>query len=203
MRSDESHEGLHKKNPAALAHRGVFNQQMLSWRLPAATAAATTTTARATAAAAATATTLALLRFIDAQRTATHVLAIQGLDGALCIGTGHFDEAKATGTTSVAVVDQRYRLHGTVRFEQSANILFSCIERQIANVDFRHKRQALSEKSLERGRRTGRTNTARPGYKRAPPPALLCPHSVPDWSQAYVRGLVGFFRSWPKHVGRQ
>ena len=89
---------------------------------------------RSTTAAAA----LALLRFIDAQRTATHVLAIQGLDRALCVCARHFDEAEAARAARFAIVDQRHGLHLPVLLEQRTDVLLSSGKRQISNVDFRH-----------------------------------------------------------------
>jgi hypothetical protein len=108
-----------------------------------ATAATTTTAATPTrtAAAATTATALAFLRFIDTQRAPTHVLAVQGLDGALSIAARHFDEAEAARTAGFAIVDQRNGLHCTVLFEERPDVAFGSIERQIPNIDFRHKQQ--------------------------------------------------------------
>jgi hypothetical protein len=87
--------------------------------LPATAATATATTAARTAAttAAATAATLAFLRFIDTQWATTHILAVQGLDGALRIAARHFHEAKAARTAGFAIVDQRNGLHCAVLFE--------------------------------------------------------------------------------------
>ncbi len=128
---------MKRKTPRHLRTAG-FDQLVLKLRLPAATTAATATAAGTTAATAAAA--LTFLCFIDAQRTTAHVLAIEGLDGALCFGARHFDEAEAARTAGFAIVDERHGLDGTVFFEQRTHILFCRGERQIANVDFRHKR---------------------------------------------------------------
>jgi hypothetical protein len=111
--------------------------------LPATAATATATTAARTAAttAAATAATLAFLRFIDTQGATTHILAVQGLDGALRIAARHFHEAKAARTAGFAIVDQRNGLHCAVLFEERPYVAFGSVERQIPNIDFRHKSQ--------------------------------------------------------------
>jgi hypothetical protein len=135
---------LPKKTPRHFRTAGLFIICIdSSDRLPAtATTAAATTTARtartAATAAATTTATLTFLRFIDAQRTTTHVLAIQGLDGALCIGAGHLDKAKATRTTRFAIVDQRDGLDSAVLFEQLTDLSFVGRKRQVTHIDFRH-----------------------------------------------------------------
>jgi hypothetical protein len=132
-----------KKNPAALAHRGVFHHLLgvNSDRLPA-TAAATAAarSARTTAAAATTAATAALtfLSFVNTQRTTAHILAVQGLDGALRIGARHLDKAKATRTTRFAIVNQRDGFNSAVLFEQLADLCFVSRKRQVTHIDFRH-----------------------------------------------------------------
>src|SRR6186713_2102706 len=67
--------------------------------LEAAAAAAATTTEVATRGAA-----LALLGFIDLQRTTAHVFAIERLHGAGGIGIGHFDETEAARAAGLAIV---------------------------------------------------------------------------------------------------
>ena len=124
--------------------------------LPATAAAATAARTATTAAAA-----LTLLRFVDAQRTTAHVLAVQGLDGTLCVGARHFDEAEAARTAGFTIVDQRDLLHRTVRFEQRANIMFSCGKRQVANIDFRHTDKLSLKKPRARSARTRTSQTLR------------------------------------------
>jgi hypothetical protein len=112
--------------------------------LPATAATATATAAARTAATAAAATaaaTLAFLRFIDTQGATTHILAVQGLDGALRIAARHFHEAKAARTAGFAIVDQRNGLHCAVLLEERPYVAFGSVERQIPNIDFRHKSQ--------------------------------------------------------------
>jgi hypothetical protein len=111
--------------------------------LPATAATATATAAARTAAtaAAATAAALAFLRFIDTQGATTHILAVQGLDGALRIAARHFHEAKAARTAGFAIVDQRNGLHCAVLLEERPYVAFGSVERQIPNIDFRHKSQ--------------------------------------------------------------
>ncbi|HMD30096.1 MAG TPA: hypothetical protein VKH13_16130 [Steroidobacteraceae bacterium] len=65
-------------------------------------------------------------------------MAIQRLHSARSVCASHFDEAKATGTTGVAIIDQRHRLYRTMFFEQCAHCGFVHREREIANIHFRH-----------------------------------------------------------------
>jgi hypothetical protein len=125
-----------KKNPAALARRGAFFS-VFDRYLPAAAATATTTATARTAATTAAAA-LAFLRFVDAKRSTSHILTVQGLNRTLCISTRHFNEPKAARTASFAIVDQRNRLHCAVLLEQLANLSFVCGERQVTYIDLRH-----------------------------------------------------------------
>lgn len=109
--------------------------------LPApATAATAATTGTASA-------TLSLLRFIYAQGATAHVLAVQGLDGPLRIGTRHFHEPEATGTTGLAVVDQCDGLHRAMLLEQLTHLGLVRRKRQITYVDLCHDNINLSEKA--------------------------------------------------------
>jgi hypothetical protein len=129
-----------KKNPAALSHRGVLQNDVSSAVLPATATTSATAAARAATTAAA-ASALTLLRFIDAQRPAPHVLPVQGLDGSLCVRARHFDEAEAAWAARLTIVDQRNRLHGAMLFEQRAHVVLGRRKREIANIDFRHNEQ--------------------------------------------------------------
>src|SRR5690606_5075392 len=111
----------------------------------AATAAAVTTaaTAAAAAAAVAAATTAAaaaglVLRLIHAQRTTAEILAIDGLDRTRGIGAAHLDETGATGAAGLAIVGKGHRLHGAVRCEQRADLVFGSSERQVADINLGH-----------------------------------------------------------------
>jgi hypothetical protein len=88
-----------------------------------------------------------VLRFVDLERTATHVLTIQVLNGARSIRTGHFDEAEATRTAGIAIVDQGNRLDRAMLFEQRANGGFVSREGKVAYVNLTH------EKNLTNGLR--------------------------------------------------
>src|SRR5512138_1210684 len=105
-----------------------------------AAATATTTAAVAATAAATTAATAAglVLRFVDLQRPATHVLAIQVLDRPGRIGAGHFDEAEPTGTAGLTIVDQADRLDGAVLLEQRAHRGFIGAKGQVAHINLAH-----------------------------------------------------------------
>src|SRR4051812_43498853 len=84
-----------------------------------------------------------VLRLVDLERTAVEFLAVQRLHRARRIGVGHLDEAEATRTTRLAIVDQRNLLHRAMRSEEGSNRVFGRGERKISNIKFCH------EKSLE------------------------------------------------------
>src|SRR5580698_9967252 len=94
--------------------------------LVAATAATTTATAATTAA-------LTRLGLVDLKAATLKVGAVQRRHGAGGIGIGHFHEAEATGTTGLAIGDQRDLLDRTMLLEQGADRLFSCGEGKISN----------------------------------------------------------------------
>src|ERR1700716_921656 len=52
-----------------------------------------------------------LLRFVDAQRPATHLEAVQRLDRAQCLVLRHVDECEAARLAGFPVVDELYRFH--------------------------------------------------------------------------------------------
>ena len=106
-------------------------------RLPAsaaATATASTAAGAATTAAATTAATLTLLRFVDAQGTASHVLTVQRLDGTLCVRTRHFHEAEAAGAAGFAIVQDGDVGDGAMFREEIAKIIFSGLKGEITYV---------------------------------------------------------------------
>jgi hypothetical protein len=110
-------------------------------RLPAATAATTTaaaTTATAAGTTATAATSRTLLRFVNTERTAAHVFAIQCLNSTSRIGTRHFHKAKTTRAAGFAIIDERNRFHSTVSFEQATYCCLVCRKRQITNIDLSH-----------------------------------------------------------------
>ena len=84
-------------------------------------------------------TWLALACFVHAQRTSSHLKPVHVLDGGLRIRRRHLDEAEATWAAGFAIVHQFYRLYRAVFFEQTANVCFGGAERQVANVDRRHR----------------------------------------------------------------
>jgi hypothetical protein len=74
--------------------------------------AATTTTAARTSTAATSAGLV--LGFVDAQLTATHIVTIQALNGAGCIGLAHFNEPESAGTSGLTIGRQRHGLDSPV-----------------------------------------------------------------------------------------
>src|SRR5689334_14499768 len=79
---------------------------------------------------------LALLGFIDLQRTTAEILAIERLHGAGGIGIRHFDEAEAARAAGFAIVHQGHLVDGAVGGEEGAHLIFGGSERQISNVKF-------------------------------------------------------------------
>jgi len=74
-------------------------------------------------------------------------VAIQGLHGTRRIGAGHFNEAETTGTTGIAIIDQRYRLHSAMLFKQGAHRSLVHREGEIANIHFRHVKNTYCKRN--------------------------------------------------------
>jgi len=101
----------------------------------AATAAAATESATATTAAAATRAVFARLGFIDGQRAAVVLLAIEARNRGLRLFVGaHLHESKALTAARVAVRNDFRRLHASVRREQLFQIRARCVVAQITYV---------------------------------------------------------------------
>src|ERR1043165_6105221 len=118
-------------DPKKTAPEGAVDRMRSIFGRSVTAAAATTTTEVATRGA-----TIALLGFIDLQRTTAEVLAIESLHGARGIGARHFDEAEATGASGFAIVHQRHLFNGAMGGEVGTHLVFGGIERQISNVKF-------------------------------------------------------------------
>jgi hypothetical protein len=127
----------------------ALDQTINGSNLPAIAATTTTATAAATVtttstAATATRTSAAasaglVLSFVDAELAATHIVTVQALNGAGCIGLAHFNEPETTRASRFAIGRQRHGLDGPMLREQCANVRLAGAERQIAYIDFRHK----------------------------------------------------------------
>ena len=91
-------------------------------------------------AAAAAPATSPILRLVDLELPAVEVLAIQSLHRARGVGIGHLDEAEATGTTGVAIGDEREPLDGSMRCEQGTQGVFRRAEGEISDVELGHFR---------------------------------------------------------------
>ena len=125
----------------------AFDQTINESNLPAIAAttatatAAVATTAAATAARTSAAATSAglVLSFVDAQLPTTHIVAVQALNGAGCIGLAHFNEPESAGASRLTIGRQRHGLDGPVLREQCAYVRLAGAKRQIAYIDFGHK----------------------------------------------------------------
>src|SRR5690349_4188206 len=123
------------------APEGAAQYRLLRGLEAAAATAAATTTEVATRGAA-----LALLGFIDLQRTTTEVFAIERLHGAGGIGIRHFDETETARAAGLAIVHERHLVDGAVGCKEGAHLIFGGRERQISNVKFRH---GITHKNIE------------------------------------------------------
>jgi hypothetical protein len=97
---------------------------------------------------------LPLLRFADAKAAASHILAIEAIDGSLAeFSGGKGDKGKSAGTTSLAVHGDVEVDNGTeVRKKRTNFVLVGC-EGQIAHVEFHLNIQELRTDKLNAGRR--------------------------------------------------
>jgi hypothetical protein len=87
----------------------------------------------------------ALLCFVDAQRPAIHLEAVQGLDGRLRFGLGHVDESETARFAGFPVVDEFHRFHFTVTLKQGLYVLFGGVEGQVAYVNRRRPELSLGK----------------------------------------------------------
>src|SRR6267378_2383288 len=87
----------------------------------------------------------ALLCFVDAQRPAVHLKAVQGLDRGLRLGLGHVDESETTRFAGFPVVDELHGFHFAVTFKQGLHVLLGGVEGQIAHVNRRHQEVSLAK----------------------------------------------------------
>jgi hypothetical protein len=100
-------------------------------------AAATTTEATTAAATATTAAALALLRLVDAQRSAVELLAIHVLDRSLSFGIrAHLDEGEAARAARLAIAGHQDALDGpAIGRERVAQGVFSGFEIEVSDVE--------------------------------------------------------------------
>jgi hypothetical protein len=107
---------------------------------PLITAAATTSVATAAtttpiAAAAAPTAVLTWLRLVDCQAASAMLLVVKSVNGRERIGVGrHFDKAKATTSTRLAILDHLGTSHLAKRREQVFQIGIRDREREIADI---------------------------------------------------------------------
>lgn len=170
-----------KEPPRHLAAAGRYpsvHQQELP-AAAAATAAATATAVTATAAAAAAATAArTVLGLVDAEGAAAQFLAVEGLDHRLQGVIVDFDEAEATGTARLAVIDQRHRVNGAMLAEQLGNLVLSRAEGQVAHVQFLHGRLSKCRLSgLQARRAAGHFRRDPLRFHGARPCRTVCPRA--------------------------
>jgi hypothetical protein len=76
---------------------------------------------------------LALLGFVDLERAALEVGAVERLHGATGIRIRHFDEAEASQAAGLAVGDQGNLIDSTVLREKSTDAIIGSREGKISN----------------------------------------------------------------------
>jgi hypothetical protein len=135
-------ELLEVRLPAAAATAAAAAAEATATAAAATTAAAAeaattaTTTAEATATATTTATILAGASLVHGEVATIDALAMEGLDCRPRLAViVHLDEAKATGTTGLAVHDDGCGSNLAVGLKDLAKALFGRAEREITNVE--------------------------------------------------------------------
>ena len=93
--------------------------------------------ARALPEAAAATAVLAGTGLVHLQGAATHLRAVEGLDGSLGVLGGHLDETEAAGAAGLAIVDQADALDLAVGGEEVAQLVLGGGVGQITDVDLR------------------------------------------------------------------
>src|SRR5262245_51229210 len=68
------------------------------------------------------------LCFIDAQRAAIHLKAVQRLDGALRFVLRHVDKTEAARLSGLTVIDELDRIHLAVTLEEAPDVLLCRVE---------------------------------------------------------------------------
>lgn len=100
-----------------------------------ATTTAVVTATVSAASAAATATLFARLGFVDRQRATIHVLAVELGDGLLgLLVRAHLDKREPAGLAGEPIEDQITARHGADLGEQSLEVSFCRLVREIADV---------------------------------------------------------------------
>jgi hypothetical protein len=108
-------------------------------RLPATVASAATTTTAAVATTAATGAILFRLGFIDIQRPAIQVAAVQTGDGILSLTVvAHFHESKTTGPSGVPIGNEVNTVNRTERFKHRSDGAFSSVKTEISYENILH-----------------------------------------------------------------
>src|SRR5690606_3427599 len=78
---------------------------------------------------------LAILSLVDTQRSSAKRLAVQVLNRARGVRTGHLDKSEASRLAGVTVGDQTDRFNGSVFREQLADVALTGGERQVSYID--------------------------------------------------------------------
>jgi len=77
--------------------------------------------------------------FIDVQRSAIEISAIQGVDGAVPFSiAAHFDKCEAAGLAGIAVRNNVDTIDGSVRFKHGTECFFGCAEAEISYENIFH-----------------------------------------------------------------
>ena len=131
-RSAEIEKGQHPEDAALLL---VSNSDSRLVAIVAALTAKTTTAAAFAAATAAAAESTVFFRtgFVDIQRTAVKLPAVQLGNRPVAFGIiCHFDEPETAGLSGVPVGHHTHAINGTVRFKHGANRIFGSTKAEIS-----------------------------------------------------------------------
>jgi hypothetical protein len=130
--------------------------------------------AAATAAASATTTTASAERplgfgtgFVDVQRSAIQLPAIEFRDGAICIGIGaHLDKSETSRLSSVSISNDADALHCAISFKERPDCVLSSSKIEVSYENILHLLFPFDLRLVNRGRfergRTGRTKAKMP-----------------------------------------
>jgi hypothetical protein len=109
-------------------------------------------------------------RFIDDQRPAQKILAVERFDGFVCFGVvANFSETETARLSREAIAQQRerIRLHTNLR-KQRRYLLFGGLERQITNVQFLHGRSPFASGTRAGAKHEAEETGNRPRGQRSP-----------------------------------
>jgi hypothetical protein len=131
-------------------------------------------TVAATSSAGAAAFTLGT-RFIDDERAAQKILAVERFDGFVCFAVvANFSETKTARLSCETIAQQRERIRLHANFRKKRRyLLFSGLERQITHIQFLHGRSPFASGTRPGAKHEAEGTGNRPRGQRPPDPTRL------------------------------